>query len=185
MNQVLSDLLAHENLALWPFSKEVLWSLSFSGRPFRFVIRCSVQDENSQDTFHFDILAKVHTPNSFVATDQSLHGNERKLIWVEDTWQHFSLYLSFTKLGQPSFFQEFQFSSVLRMCCQRWYFKNSSLTWSRKWNIKGYLNISVFLKCGSPRPWWRIFLLQEAFRSAAGRAEHKLTSLFLLLLLWY
>lgn len=33
------------------------------------------------------------------------------------------LYLSLTKLGQPSFFQPFQFSSVSRMCCLgiRWY----------------------------------------------------------------
>lgn len=33
------------------------------------------------------------------------------------------LYLSFTKLEHPSFFQPFQFSSVLRMCCQKGTFK--------------------------------------------------------------
>lgn len=83
-------------------------------------------NRKTTSTLHFDIHAKVHTLHSFVATEQSLHGNQIRLS-AADPWRHFSVYLSFTKLGQPSFFHAFQFSSVLRMCCQRWYFTNSSL----------------------------------------------------------
>lgn len=49
--------LSHKYLAVWPFSQEVLWSLSFPGRSFGFVIHCSVREETN---CHFIPLAPAH-----------------------------------------------------------------------------------------------------------------------------
>lgn len=38
----LVHILSHEDLAVWPFSKEVLWSWSFPGGSFGFVICCPI-----------------------------------------------------------------------------------------------------------------------------------------------
>lgn len=67
----LENILSHEKLAVWPFSKEVLWSLSFPGGPFWFLIYCSVPGKNKKKkktTCHFGRLLCVGTSNSFVVT---------------------------------------------------------------------------------------------------------------------
>ena len=70
------NILSHENLAVWPFSKEVLWSLSFPGGSVRFVIYCSVAEENKWDHSSFcHARLSSHTHHSFVVTNQSVHTN--------------------------------------------------------------------------------------------------------------
>lgn len=56
----LVHILSHENLAVWPFSKEVFWSLSFPGGSFGFIINCPVQEETSGTNGHADMLAHTH-----------------------------------------------------------------------------------------------------------------------------
>lgn len=49
--------LSHKYLAVWPFSQEVLWSLSFPGGSFGFLIHCPVWEETNS---HFISLARAH-----------------------------------------------------------------------------------------------------------------------------
>lgn len=96
----LVHILSHEYLAVRPLSQEVLWSLSFPGGSFGFVIYCPVTQETRKTNGHFLELTLTQERNRSTRGPTEIN-------------------LSFTKLGHPSFFQLFQFSSVLRMCCQR------------------------------------------------------------------
>lgn len=58
LSPVLDHILSHEDLAVWPFSKEVFWCLSFPCGSFGFVIYCPVKKETS----HFGTVAQTsHT----------------------------------------------------------------------------------------------------------------------------
>lgn len=46
-------ILSHKNLPVWPFSKEVFWSLSFPCGSFGLVIYCSVKEANKWDHLLF------------------------------------------------------------------------------------------------------------------------------------
>ena len=113
----LDYILSHENLSVWPFSKEVLWSLSFPGRSFGFVIYCSVEQGNNWDHLSF-WHPSVSIRITLFYGNWLITAHKLKQLSAMATLKYSALYLSLTKLGHPSFFQAFQFSSVLRMCCQ-------------------------------------------------------------------
>lgn len=70
---ILIHILSHENLAVWPFSKEVFWSLSFPGGSFGFIINCPIQVETSGTNSHVDVLPPPHFILFPVKTDRSQH----------------------------------------------------------------------------------------------------------------
>lgn len=49
---VLNHILSHEDLAVRPFSQEVLWCLSFPGGSFGFVIYCPVKNKTKAHFYY-------------------------------------------------------------------------------------------------------------------------------------
>lgn len=56
------------------------------------------------------IIKFIYTGGTYSEAEPSFQINDKFLLRKR--------YLSFTKLGQPSFFHEFQFSSVFNICCR-------------------------------------------------------------------